>query len=317
MGKLILIKALFTLLVYKNSQILSDKTINKLKNNTSYNINSKRLVNNTIINMGKRHYSTSSKRHYSTSSKKFEVFLVKKSFFTLLKEKLSKKSFWLSIIVTTFISVLLRYLIFYFFDLDIILEIFKFSLSGFGYTGLMLLIKNISNEFFAYQCNELVPHSYSMSSNQTGGGNNQIGVGNQAGVNNNQIGVGNQAGVNNNQANWGPANQPIANQANGPMQVNDPNNQVNNYVANGNNQPLLRNIGLALDHQSRLGNRTLSRYMFTPQMEAFVMQHILHTNPDLYSRLMHIEGYSRAQPSYNQPKWWNQSNSREFRSNFR
>lgn len=115
--------------------------------------------------------------------------------------------------------------------------------------------------------------------------------------------------------NWGKPNQPKAGKVYGSMLINDTSNTNYTYNVGGNNQPLLGNIGLALDHQRSLGNTTLSRYMFSPSLERFMLEHLLHTNRPMYDKLMHDvthgDGYKYM------PKWWNQSNSREFRDLFR
>ena len=103
----------------------------------------------------------------------------------------------------------------------------------------------------------------------------------------------------------------------GPMQINNTSNPNYVYNVGGNNQPLLGFIGLALDHQYNLPpkNSTLSRYMFTPDMERFILEHLLHTNRPMYDKLM--DNPSHTGVYKDQPKWWKQSNSVEFRQQFR
>lgn len=101
--------------------------------------------------------------------------------------------------------------------------------------------------------------------------------------------------------NWGNVNQLRANKINGPMQINDPNKQAGSYIPNGNNQPFLGNIKMALKHQYDLGNSTLSGYMFTPQQEQFILTHLLHTNREGYDKLMGFRGYI-GRPGQDTPK---------------
>lgn len=129
------------------------------------------------------------------------------------------------------------------------------------------------------------------NANPTGGGNPQ------------------QAGGNPQQAGQQPAGQPIyrGNPYQGRatrgafMDVQDPANQVGNYIPGGNNQPLLHSIRLNLEHQARLGNKTLSSKMFGPGIERFMLACIQDRNPAIYANIMGLgESYSA---SHNAPKW--------------
>lgn len=127
-----------------------------------------------------------------------------------------------------------------------------------------------------------------------GPGANQIG-GNPNPVGNNP-GVGNPNPVNN--QGGGNPQQLRANKTNGPIQVNDPNNQNFQYNPNGINQPLLSNIARSLDIQRSIGLTSLSRYTFTPQQEHMILTFLLHNHPDVYNNIM------QGQPgNINQPQW--------------
>lgn len=66
------------------------------------------------------------------------------------------------------------------------------------------------------------------------------------------------------------------------MQVNDPLNQLAiGYQPGGDNQPLQRNIGLALEHQARLGRSDLSGRMFTPEMKRFILGRLYEVDRDM------------------------------------
>lgn len=108
---------------------------------------------------------------------------------------------------------------------------------------------------------------------------------------------------------WGNPQQLRAGQINGPIQVNDPNNQNYVYNNNGSNQPLLGNIARALDHQANLRLTSLSRFTFTREQEQFILAFLQHNHRGVYDNLMHD---SAGYPT-NKPIWWKQSNTKIFR----
>lgn len=83
-----------------------------------------------------------------------------------------------------------------------------------------------------------------------------------------------------------PNNNIRANKQNGAVFVNDPLNQNYTYISNGNNQPLLGNIGRGLEAQRQLGLSSLSKFTFTPQQEAYVLTFLLHNHADIYDNIM-------------------------------
>lgn len=91
-------------------------------------------------------------------------------------------------------------------------------------------------------------------------------------------------------AGGGGANPPAGNlragNINGPIQVNDPNNQNYQYLPNGINQPLLGNIASSLDHQANIGLSSLSRYTFTPNQEQYILSFLLHNHRAVYDNIM-------------------------------
>ena len=80
-----------------------------------------------------------------------------------------------------------------------------------------------------------------------------------------------------------------ANKINGPLIVLDPLNQGGNYDPDGCNQPYASHIAKELAHQATIstGNaRLLSRFMFTPQQENFILKLLLHNNRAVYDKIM-------------------------------
>jgi hypothetical protein len=90
--------------------------------------------------------------------------------------------------------------------------------------------------------------------------------------------------------NLGGANPPAGNlragNINGPIQVNDPNNQNYQYLPNGINQPLLGNIANSLDHQASIGLSSLSRYTFTTNQEQYILSFLFHNHRAVYDNIM-------------------------------
>ena len=88
--------------------------------------------------------------------------------------------------------------------------------------------------------------------------------------------------------NWGDASNFPVGGRNGPFRIFDPNNQIRNgYNPNAVNQPALHNIGMAFNEQTFKANSavTLTKDMFTPQQEKFILDHLQVVNPRLYVRL--------------------------------
>ena len=87
---------------------------------------------------------------------------------------------------------------------------------------------------------------------------------------------------------WGDASNFPVGARNGPFRIFDPINQIaNGYKPNGVNQPALHNISMALNEQTFKANSavTLSKDMFTPQQEKFILDHLQVVNRRLYIRL--------------------------------
>lgn len=101
-----------------------------------------------------------------------------------------------------------------------------------------------------------------------------------------------------------------ANSINGPIQIHvDPQNPNLNYVAgSGHNARTLREIAAALDRQATLGLSSLTRMVFTPQQQAFILRFLLINHPNVYNNLMVHDGnpYMAA--------WWKQGNTIAFRN---
>lgn len=108
------------------------------------------------------------------------------------------------------------------------------------------------------------------------------------------------------QLNWGDASNFPVGRTNGPFRIFDPENQIRNgYRPNGVNQPALHNIGMAFNEQILHANSAviLSRDMFTPQQERFILDHLQVVNPNLYIRLTgdnSMTGARRTNISWNQ-----------------
>jgi hypothetical protein len=87
-------------------------------------------------------------------------------------------------------------------------------------------------------------------------------------------------------AQFGNSTQGRAGNINGPIQVNDPNNQRYIYNRNGTNQPLMNNIAGTLEYQRKIGLSSLSRYTFSPEQTQFILAHLSIHHPNIYGRLM-------------------------------
>lgn len=79
---------------------------------------------------------------------------------------------------------------------------------------------------------------------------------------------------------WGDPDQPPAGVKSGAIDVHDPQGQLaRGYIVGGINQPVLDNIGSALEDQFLKGRSgRLSRAMFTREQERFILAHLYHTN---------------------------------------
>jgi len=142
-------------------------------------------------------------------------------------------------------------------------------------------------------------------------GSGNIGVGG-AGIVNSAVGQPNPSAVNPavgqpNPPAWGNPNQLKAGNVNGPIQVNDPNNQNFVYNNNDTNQPLLGHIARALEHQSSLGLHSLSRFTFTPEQSLFILNFLFNNHIQVYNNIMHNPYV------YRRPLWSRQSNTKNFR----
>ena len=201
---------------------------------------------------------------------------------------------FLSILITAIMGILLRYCVINYLDIDVILE--PINIISIAYFSLIVFIRQI--------CEILLTETTLTMDNSTGEGN--VGAQDNAGVQGNEVVQGNVVGENNVVA------QPVVGNR---LQVVDPLGQIaRGYILNGQNQPALSNIGTALfQHRMQIGS-TLTGNMFTPQQESFILQHLLHTNRAAYDRIMNVGGYGVNDVT---PKWWNQSNSFDFRNNFR
>jgi hypothetical protein len=189
-------------------------------------------------------------------------------------------------------------------SLDI--DVFKqyTNIVSISYYSFMSLFSKFSKDFLA-ECfvmfiNENVLFMNGPGDNQGGGVTNppanNPGGGNHNPAGNNP-GAGNPNPAGNNPAGGNPQ-QLRANKTNGPIQVNDPNNQNFQYNPNGTNQPLLGNIARALNFQRSIGLSSLSRYTFTRDQEQFVLTFLLYNHTDVYNNIM------QGQPgNINQPQW--------------
>lgn len=246
-------------------------------------------------------FTPTGKRYFST--KPIKTILVRVSFFERVKTRLTSTRVILSIILTILLGLFFRSLILSIFEINGLNEIYSFT--SIVYFSFLAIIKHVIYCGLDHIEFDKITLSMDGSNRQQGGqtGNNPQPVA--------------PAANNQNAYFWGDPNQPRAGIANGPMQVDDTSSQAERYVPNGNNQPFLRNLGMALEHQYRMGNTSLSAAMFTPNQEKFILEHLLHTNVDAYNKVMgHITtGYQGSEAD--SPKWWNQANSRDFRSNFR
>lgn len=73
-----------------------------------------------------------------------------------------------------------------------------------------------------------------------------------------------------------------ATRINGPINIQDPFNKINNYDRNSANQPLLDHIGKALLDQLRQWQNTeITRYTFSTELQLFILQYLKYTNPKL------------------------------------
>jgi hypothetical protein len=75
-------------------------------------------------------------------------------------------------------------------------------------------------------------------------------------------------------AQYGNSTQGRAGKINGPLQVNDPNNQRYIYNPHGSNQPLMNNLAMMLEYQKKIGLSSLSSYTFTHEQERFILFHL-------------------------------------------
>ena len=135
-----------------------------------------------------------------------------------------------------------------------------------------------------------------------GGGNPPAGGGNPpaGGGNPPAGGVANSTGVGGNLR---------AGKTNGPILVDNPNNQNYQYDPNGVNQPLMGNIANSLENQFRLQSTNISRFMFSPAQEKYVLTFLLYNHRDVYDNIM-----DGVQSHVHKAKWYKQGNTQSFRN---
>jgi hypothetical protein len=95
-----------------------------------------------------------------------------------------------------------------------------------------------------------------------------------------------------------PNNQMRAGKTNGAVFVSDPLSQNYVYNPNGNNQPLLGNIGRGLEAQRLLGLSSLSKFTFTPDQEHYVLSFLLYNHGDIYNNIMQGQGGNPNEPMW-------------------
>jgi hypothetical protein len=183
-----------------------------------------------------------------------------KKFWEKLKRflKTLTKEFFIGAFITFLVGLILRYYINDIFNIDVFKE--YVNIVSICYYSFMALFSKFSKDFLA-ECfvvfiEENVLYMNESGANQVGGNPNPVGnnpgegnpnpVGNNPGVGNpnpvgNNPGGGNPNLVGNNPGGGNPQ-QLRANKTNGPIQVNDPNNQNFQYNPNGTNQPILSNV---------------------------------------------------------------------------
>jgi hypothetical protein len=89
-----------------------------------------------------------------------------------------------------------------------------------------------------------------------------------------------------------------AGQINGPILINDPNNQNYVYDKDDTNQPLLGNIARALDHQADLNLTYLNKCVFTNEQRKFILAFLKHNHKEVYDYLIKdITGSTYPQPA--------------------
>lgn len=242
----------------------------------------KRLSSNNIIKHNRPNKKPS----------KFKVLINR--IIKVLKTKILTKNFLIHAIIIISTGLLLRFFINEKWGINVFIE-YKNIISIYYYT-FMALFSQVIKELMAELFTPLMMME-ALGDNPPGG--NQAG-GNQAGGNppGGNVPAGNQAG-----------NPPYrAGNINGPIQVNNPNNQNYVYQPNQVNQPLIGNIARSLDYQASIGLTSLSRYTFTPDQEQYILTFLLHNHRPVYDNIM------LNQPgNINQPQWWKQSNTKKFR----
>ena len=206
-----------------------------------------------------------------------------------------------------------RYILNEYYNIDVVREMLNISLTGVTYASVLTLFRSVISTIFEWKYGLGIGVLY-MDNPLGGGGNAPVGNAPAGNAPADNAPAGNAPAGN--APNWGDPDQPKAGkERGGAMRINDPLNQATNYIPGGDNQPLLSHIQLSLEHQYRIGNSTLSRFMFTPDIEKFILEHLFHTDRALYNKLMAREGQRGIYKDM--PKWWDQSNTREFRDKFR
>lgn len=88
------------------------------------------------------------------------------------------------------------------------------------------------------------------------------------------------------------------------MEVDDPFQQSYVYNRYGSNQPLLGNIGRALQHQARLGADSLDRCMLTRQQQNFILAHLEQNHFATFTRIVDGLGTQRWHSQANNQAFW-------------
>ena len=89
----------------------------------------------------------------------FTVVLVKKSFMECLKDKFTSKAFWFTAITTALFMLLSRYILHYYFNIDITTEMINLNLLGVSYASIIALFRTVISIFFDHKLGVLSMNS--------------------------------------------------------------------------------------------------------------------------------------------------------------
>ena len=231
-------------------------------------------------------------------SNKYNLKEIVKVFF---KEKIFNKIFLFNIILIFTVGFTLRYFI----NVYLAVDVWKDFLStvSLTYYAFMTIFSATLKQFPKF-LEEIFNDKFYMNAPAGGGAAAATGGGGGA------AGGGTNS-FTNQYAQYGNSTQGRAGNINGPIQVNDRNNQRFIYNHNGTNQPLMNNIAMMLEYQKKIGHHSLSRYTFTPEQARFILTHLSINNRDMYNNIM------ENGPITSTPKWWKQSNTGDFRNALR